>query len=548
MKKFILFSFIILFAISCNNEDEISNPTSLSNQDDSTSEIILQERDPNLPRIWSKKTTPRPNTRASFTDATDFLGNSYAIENGTSIIGDFSNAKFPIVNMEKLLQRYPSYIIAKELRTTSTEAMSYASFERLETTSSYTKTVKTGFSLNIGPFKMGRTKTITDIFKHNTDNSEQAVHGELSVEVINGMISLQTAPSALRRISADYLDELFVDALYNSSMVELMQSYGEFVLTSYYTGGRASALYYGLEKKSTDFNSKERDMDKSINASYSWDKNSVSGDFSIGIKDGNSSTATESFSELRVSIKTLGGTYGYNVATPPYDVKSTSINLTSWLQSLNDSRTHTMIDIQDGGLYPISDFILEENFKQRYNDTHMELQFQELLEEPYIEIMKVYVRKSSSGEKLYDIVPVLSTRQGDKLIFSNPNVANQSDAELKANSSITTFTEKSNAIKDEKSKYYKLAIKANPNKVINPIIQTTLSFPINNVNETGMYKFKNPNTNIWYIYNPTSLYCFAYYDDDYILDAYGILDWVNNIPIKSVSMTTLYQRYRIFGL
>lgn len=548
MKKFILFSFIILFAISCNNDDEISNSTSPYNHDDSTSEIILKERDPNLPRVWSKKTTPRANTRASYTDATDFLGNSYAIENGTSIIGDFSNARFPIVNMKKLLERYPSYIVAKELRTTSTEAMSYASFERLETTSSYTKTVKTGFSLNIGPFKMGRTKTITDVFKHNTDNSQQAVHGELSVEVINGMISLQTAPSALKRISADYLDELFVDALYNSSMVELMQSYGEFVLTCYYTGGRASALYYGLDKKSTDFQSKERDMDTSINASYSWDKNSVSGDFTIGTKDGNSSTANEAFSELRVSIKTLGGAYGYNVATPPYDVKAASINLTSWLQSLNDSRTHTMIDIQDGGLYPISDFILEENFKQRYNDTHMEFQYQEVLEEPYIEIMKVYVRRSSSGEKLYDIVPVLSTRQGDKLIFSNPNATNQSDAELKANSIITTFTEKSNAIKDEKSKYYKLAIKANPNKVINPIIQTTLSFPIDNVNETEMYKFKKPNTNIWYIYNPKSLYCFAYYDDDYILDAYGIYEWVNNIPVKSVSMTTLYQRYRIFGL
>ena len=100
--------------------------------------------------------------------------------------------------MEKLLERYPSYIIAKELRTTSTEAMSYASFERLETTSSFTKTVKSGFSLNIGPFKLGRKKTVTDIFKHNTSNSEQAVHGELSVEVINGMISLQTAPSAWR--------------------------------------------------------------------------------------------------------------------------------------------------------------------------------------------------------------------------------------------------------------------------------------------------------------------------------------------------------------
>ena len=44
-------------------------------------------------------------------------------------------------------------------------------------------------------------------------------------------------------------------------------------------------------------------MDKSINATYSWNKDSVSGDFSVGTKDGNSSTETKSFSELHVSIK-----------------------------------------------------------------------------------------------------------------------------------------------------------------------------------------------------------------------------------------------------
>ncbi|WP_225652078.1 MULTISPECIES: hypothetical protein [Bacteroides] len=299
-------------------------------------------------------------------------------------------------------------------------------------------------------------------------------------------------------------------------------------------------------------------MDVAINASYAWKNNnpttpgdtinSASGNLSIGTKRGNSETITEKFSTLSYSIKTLGGAYGYSVATPPYDVTNYSIDLTSWLQSLNDPKTHTMIDLQEGGLYPISDFILEENFKQRYNDTHMDFQHQETLEEPYIEIIKMYVRKSSSGEKLYDIVPVLNTRQGDKLIFANPDAASQSDAELRANNITATFLTKSNAIKDEKSKYYQLKIKADPNKTINPIIQTTLSFQINNVDEKSMYKFKNTNTNIWYIYNPTSMYCFAYYDDDYIPDTYGILDWINSIPIKAVSMTTIYQRYRIFGL
>lgn len=121
--------------------------------------------------------------------------------------------------------------------------------------------------------------------------------------------------------------------------------------------------------------------------------NSASGNLSIGTKRGNSETITEKFSTLSYSIKTLGGAYGYSVATPPYDVTNYSIDLTSWLQSLNDPKTHTMIDLQEGGLYPISDFILEENFKQRYNDTHMDFQHQETLEEPYIEIIKMYVRK-----------------------------------------------------------------------------------------------------------------------------------------------------------
>ena len=89
---------------SCNNEDEISDSASLNNQDDSTSEIILQERDPNLPKVWSKKIAPRPSTRTSFTDATDFLGNSYAIENGTSIIGTFQMRDFQLLIWKSYLK------------------------------------------------------------------------------------------------------------------------------------------------------------------------------------------------------------------------------------------------------------------------------------------------------------------------------------------------------------------------------------------------------------------------------------------------------------
>ncbi|MEJ5055897.1 MAC/perforin domain-containing protein [Sphingobacterium sp. MYb382] len=547
---------IIAFISSCTKENNWNSEKNknVELQDD----IILVPRNPKLQRVWSRNNKIKNfSSRMSFTDATDFLGNSYKVENGTSIIGDFANARFPIVSIKKLIERYPSYIVAKELRQTNTEMYSYANFDRLELNSSFSKKVKSGFSLNLGIFKLGRKKTVTEVFIHNTMYDNKVGHGELSIEVVNGMMTLQTVPSALRRISADYLDEIFVDALYNSSMVELMRSYGEFVLTGYYTGGRASALYYGTERTNTSFEQKENSMDKEINASFSWNKskpvgkdslNIISGELSIGTNKGNSSAVTNTFSDLKFSIKTLGGAYGYTVATLARVVYNYSLDLTNWLNSLNDTKTHTMIGLQDEGLTPLSDFILEENFKERYNDTHMGFQFQEYLEEPFIEIVKIYIRKSASGDKLYDIVPVLSTRQGDKLIFSNSHLGYQTDAQLKENSTLATFLEKSKLIADAKSQYYKLAIKANPNKIINPISRIPLSFEISNVTETGLYKFKNPNTNIWYIYNPNSLYCFAYYDDDYILDAYGISNWISTIPEKSITMTTLYQRYRIFGL
>lgn len=37
-------------------------------------------------------------------------------------------------------------------------------------------------------------------------------------------------------------------------------------------------------------------------------------------------------------------------------------------------------------------------------------------------------------------------------------------------------------------------------------------------------------------------------DDDYIPASYGIIDWVENMTEKPISMTTLYQRYTIIGL
>lgn len=55
MKKLFISLCIILFTISCTNEEETNNYTPVDNQSNSTSEIILQERNSSLPECGRKK-------------------------------------------------------------------------------------------------------------------------------------------------------------------------------------------------------------------------------------------------------------------------------------------------------------------------------------------------------------------------------------------------------------------------------------------------------------------------------------------------------------
>ena len=231
------------------------------------------------------------------------------------------------------------------------------------------------------------------------------------------------------------------------------------------------------------------------------------------------------------------------------NIEEVDLNLTPWLQSLADQDTHVMIGIQDEGLTGLSEFVLEENFKRRIQDTHMGFTSNIELTEPFIEIVKVFVRNSQSGEKLYEVAPVLNTRQGDQIILNDGKASEATDEELRANNDYDTFMAKSQAIAEEKAKYYQCEIKANSNKTLNPIVRIPFNMSLPGLNEGNMYKFRNEETNMCYIYDSQKRYAFAYYDvDSFIPDAYGISEWVETIPEKSLSMTALAQFYKVIGL
>ena len=172
--------------------------------------------------------------------------------------------------------------------------------------------------------------------------------------------------------------------------------------------------------------------------------------------------------------------------------------------------------------------------------------------EPHIEIMRVFERYSSSNEALYDVVAVLFTRQGDRIVLRSGNASTASDAELRQNENATVFSQKALNIKTQKQNFYELRISSNSVTRLNPKIGNPLCIDLPKVNEANMYTYTNPRTGIQYIYDTENKIAFSHYTDDldgdWILDDYGIRSWVESLPTKSISMATLANSYRIIGL
>lgn len=234
-------------------------------------------------------------------------------------------------------------------------------------------------------------------------------------------------------------------------------------------------------------------------------------------------------------------------------------DLSAWLNSLNDKSTNTLIDITSGlkeeecGLYPMSDFVLEKNFRYRMDDTTLGL-LESLTDvvDPRFEIVKVLARISSTGEKLYEVAAVLNTRQGDKIVLSDGTYKNAPDSELRANNSNQTMMNRVQEIFAQKKTVFQgLEFSTNYSTTYNPDVRKPLCIRLDGFDENKMAFYADPKSNMRYIYDSSKKIAFAYNEDeeygDYVLDYYGIRDWVESLPKRSTSMMIL-QNYTIIGL
>ena len=112
---------IISFA-SCTNDIENLDIIPTNNGQNTEGNIILQERNPNLPLPLIKKfILNKPQTRNSVSgEDRTFLGYSYKIKNGDYIQGSINSLGFPIIDIDSIRKYRPSYLQEKLITVTET--------------------------------------------------------------------------------------------------------------------------------------------------------------------------------------------------------------------------------------------------------------------------------------------------------------------------------------------------------------------------------------------------------------------------------------------
>lgn len=548
-----LFACILgVFLFSCERSEELDYS---ENKTYETAEsYVYRERDKNSPLILSIPRDRSVVTRAIQLNFDDVLGRSFKVDYFP--FENMQNVGAPIIDMERLNADY-DWATILPLRESFSSVFSYSTFDRYQTTSTTSKKIYSGFELNFGLFKIGNKSAYYKHFTKTLIESSNSVFGQLDIEVNDAVYKLAVNSNRLKLIRKNYLESDFINDLYNLSPYELFTFYGPFVITNFITGGRATAIFAGISKTMASGETLEKNMDIELASSFTFKKNE-DGTVSLGFGKGftNGQVNTETFTQLDASLTTSGGAYGFGAFTTPCSIDNMNIDLTAWANSLNNSETHAMVDIQDSGLIPLSEFIVEANLKAQYRNyvASGDLPSKNFTEPKlvyswtpvYIGGVPIFVHYMSLITRFNDIIAIREdilsvaehTRGGAKreeAIFDKLcNIY-----KIKSEIEIHPTTDTSAIDGDLRNSILYTSENSNSR------ISITADSVSNYVYKSGIFlepKMKKyhdtDNKTLYLLYNENDKkvgYSIYMGKGDYLLDTYGIRQWVNTLPTTTVT-------------
>lgn len=547
MKKVLklLVPLVVIGFASCKKEpvaDAEQTPGNANAKD-----IVLIERKSKEPFLLFKKPATSLNLPESG-ELKGYLGRGYNSQ--VTAVGNPDGIRYPVIDIDKLLTDNPNYFLNVQLNSTEAKSFSFSNFDRYEMKSTETQTSTSGWGLNLGLFKIGSKSKFSSAFSSTVVNQQNRVFGELNVTVKDALYELLTSSYMTNQIKDKYLASSFLNELYNTPPSELLNNFGYFLITKFYSGGRANALFTGINTQSSTNESKESGTDASINASFSLDT-STSGSFDLGIGNANAQTVATSnnISDFSVSVKTYGGGYGFGSFTTPKTIETANVDLGGWLNSLNDKTTHVPITFEN--LKPIGEFIHEANIRQyllavlNYVNSPAQqpypLPYSSFIE-PELYVVPYwggYVQENGETMTLIRYSLNFRSRFGnnwDYIIYGG-------DFTMRPTDDFPTKMRDEVLLYQAQNPFFgNLRVTLGSWEDPDP---TGIRYPeYFGINLGNLKKYTSPN-GITYLLDAGTMKGFSYYGD-FLLDTYGIRSQVNAMP--AVAATPDLASYSIFGL
>lgn len=553
---------------------------------ESQGDIIHAERRTPIPQR-----SQRSNLRSLTPDAPDVrllpynaLGAVHSVGNGF-IAHPLNIGNGEVININSLLSDNitSKFMFNSEPGFTSSEFVVHTDFESLQEKVTKTKKVTSGFKLNLGLFSIGQHTTYNKTFHSDIKTDKNHRWSNVDLYYYAKRIGIEKTDASLQSISYRNLSDAFLFSIYTYPISNYIKEKGFLVVTDFFVGGRLSALVDYSSTGNTNIENNDRDIDLKINGAFGWGPDSLmkgvnvakdainNTSLKIGYykKNQNGKTQIRNDENLFARINVYGGKQSGKIPNSVIDLKTASIDVSDWYESLSDPKNHKFIDVADGGLVGIDKFMLETNFKYRVSMTLSgRLPYKTSLDIPYVEIRNVSgdLLSSDGGWELVGITAagtILHTRQGDDIILINKDFQERlnDDSFEEEDTLRERYKKDTKSLVDNLKKIFKCEIKSdeyNYNKVLDrtEFLDVGLYVRLNfSFDKNKVYKYKNTKTNMWYIYDPEGRTALSYYDDPYdddddtfITDMYGLTDWVDSLTEKKISIKTIATSYRIIGL
>lgn len=365
IKNPLLFSGAIGLALllaSCSEETVEISKSSLKELDGFV--ICKRKGNPWKPYVYESKLNNKQRIVTPNISHSDYLGRSIRLDEFP--IEDTRNIGYPVIDTEAFIRDYPSYFQSWKNLASQSSYFSFSNFDDYESKSSVTKKVNGGLNLHFLCFSLGSKNQHTKTFSSDIINSSQSALGELNIVVRDSNYRMQYSSNIQQKIINGYLDKTFLEELHLTHPYEFYKNYGAFVMSDFATGGRATAIYAGVHRTSSDTQTKEADMSSEIESSFKmkWSTDPNSANLTLGRGSGSTTSFSSKFSKSKMSVKTLGGVSSFGSFSIAQDVANASIDLSSWMSSLNTPSAQSLCEFNEGGLIPITNFILEDNLKK----------------------------------------------------------------------------------------------------------------------------------------------------------------------------------------